>query len=470
MNRVESLLRAAARDEAAEVGPESVPSFAKAGLPVPRRPLLRSPRRSPPRPGLLRGPLAPLLAAAAVVAVVAVTLALSSVLPGFGHVTGSGTGSAVAAAQSADAVPPDYVALTATGAPATAHPFTITVRSTLTGKALATVAPPPDFGTFSLVGGTANPTTFLVGAQPWHPVFVDDPNPLAKGTMTNYAQPVTLFWLRYDPATHGVRLTPLPLHPLPGTGLLPLVSVSPDGSRLAVAYQDISQGVRIRTGITVYPLHGGSSRSWSAPTSINVPGNEPAPTNIIGTLSWAADDRTVAFSLIGQRSGVYLLDTGDTGTLDLLRASRLAVPLTGQQSNGNFVCADDPRITPGGADVLCGGYTIPAGWSIEAKGYPRGPVTQGFGEFSLSTGKLVTILGAVRAPLSFTGSQPSPYQVATSDDVFPLLLWTSQDAQVTIGLTDGGHAVVVRDGRARRIPWPLSIAIPFGSNSPGTAW
>jgi hypothetical protein len=97
-------------------------------------------------------------------------------------------------------------------------------------------------------------------------------------------------------------------------------------------------------------------------------------------------------------------------------------------------------------------------------------VTQGFGEFSLSTGTLVTILGAVRAPLSFTGSQPNPYQQATTDDVFPLLLWTSQDAQVTTGLTDGGHAVVVRDGRARRIPWPPSIAIPFDSNSPGAAW
>ena len=42
--------------------------------------------------------------------------------------------------------------------------------------------------------------------------------------------------------------------------------------------------------------------------------------------------------------------------------------------------------------------------------------------------------------------------------------------RVTIGLTDGGHAVVVRDGHVRRIPWPLSIAIPFDSNAPGTAW
>jgi hypothetical protein len=462
MNRVESLLRAAARDEAAEVGPESVPSFAEAGLPAPRRPLARSPLRS----GLARGRLAPLLSAAAVLAVVALALTLSKVLPGSGQAPGPRTGSSVTPAETADAVPPYYVALTATKAPATEHPFTITVRSTLTGKALATVAPPSSFGTFSLVNGTANATTFLVGAQPWHPAPIDS-NPLDKQDVANSAQPVTLFWLRYDPTTRAVRLTRLPLPALAGTGLQS-VSVSPDGSRVAVAAEDVSKGVMIRTWITVYPLPGGASRTWSAPGSVKGPGGVLEPT-AIGSLSWAADDRTVAFSLIGQRSGVYLLDTADAGTPELLAASRLAVPLTGQQSNGTFVC-DDPLITPSGADVLCGGYTIPAGWSIEAKGYPKGPVTQGFGEFSALTGKLVTILGAVRAPLFQASVQPNPYQQAATDDVFPFLLWTGQDARVTIGLMDGGHAVVVRDGHARRIPWPLSIAIPFDSNIPGTAW
>jgi hypothetical protein len=218
-------------------------------------------------------------------------------------------------------------------------------------------------------------------------------------------------------------------------------------------------------------LHGGASRRWSAPASVKVPGVPfPQTTNIIGTLSWAADDRTLAFPLTGRCSGVYLLNTSATGTGSLLAAGRLAVPLTGQRSNGDFVCDDDPRLSANGADVFCGGYTVPAGWSIEAKGYPRGPVTQGFGEFSVATGKLVAILGAVRAPISLEGSSPNPYDQATTEDVFPFLLWASPDARVTIGLTDGGHAVLVRDGRTRRIPWPLSIAIPFGSNVPGAAW
>jgi hypothetical protein len=131
---------------------------------------------------------------------------------------------------------------------------------------------------------------------------------------------------------------------------------------------------------------------------------------------------------------------------------------------------DDPRITANGADVLCGGFTVPAGWSLKAKGLPRGPVIQGFGEFSVATGELVTILDAVRAPLALTAGHANPYQQALYGDVFPRLLWTGQDAQVTIGLNDGGHAVIVRDGRVRHLPWPGGIAIPSGPGVPGVAW
>jgi len=355
-----------------------------------------------------------------------------------------------------------------------------TVRSTLTGKALATVTPPASLGTFSLVDGTASPETFLVGAQPWHPASGSD-------NSGNSAQPVTLYLLHYDPATRAARLAPVPLPALPGSISLPAltgrgptgtemtsVAISPDGTRLAVVYQSVSKGTRIRTWITVYVLDGQNEpRAWSAPGSVKMTFDGHSvmqATNIIGTPSWSADDATLAFPLIGQHGGVYLLNTAAAGTSSLLSASRLVVPLTGQQSNGDFVCYDGPRLLANGADVLCGGYTIPAGWSIEAKGFPKGQVTQGFGEFSVTTGRLVAILGQVRAPISLAASPANPYQQETNAGNFPFLLWASADAQVTIGLTDGGHAVLVRDGRTRRLPWPLSIAIPYDSAAPGAAW
>ena len=48
-------------------------------------------------------------------------------------------------------------------------PLAIRVESARDGSVLATVEPPSRVGTFSLVEGTANPTTFLVGAQAWRP-------------------------------------------------------------------------------------------------------------------------------------------------------------------------------------------------------------------------------------------------------------------------------------------------------------
>jgi hypothetical protein len=67
-------------------------------------------------------------------------------------------------------------------------------------------------------------------------------------------------------------------------------------------------------------------------------------------------------------------------------AGRLAVPISGGVVDGGFVCADAPRLTANGADILCGGIALPAGWSFEAKGYPKGPAMQGFAEFSVRTG------------------------------------------------------------------------------------
>jgi hypothetical protein len=458
--RAASLLRSAAWDEAAEVTPCTAPTFAQAALPVPR------PR---PRYRPLTGPLAPLLAAVAVVAVVALAFTLSSVLPGSGPASRPGTRANAGLVLAANAIPPYDVGLTATGTPVAEHPFTLTVRSTLTGKALATVTPPASLGTFSLVDGTANPDTFLVGAEPWHP---------ASGSGNpgdTPARPVTLFLLRYDPATRAVRLAPVPLTGLElapvvlptlartgptGAGLTS-VAISPDGTRLAVVYASYSKGVRIRTWITVYVLGGPTLGPWSAPGRVTVTFDGRSvmqDANLIGTLSWAADDATLAFPLIGKHGGVYLLNTKDTGNGPLFSMSRLVLPLTDQESSSDFVCYDTPRLLADGADVLCGGYAIPAGWSIAAKGLPNGPVAQGFGEFSVATGKLVAILGQVRAPLSDAAS-PASY-----------LLWASADARVTIGLTNSGHAVLVRDGHTTRLPWPHIASDTWDAAPLGIAW
>jgi hypothetical protein len=95
-------------------------------------------------------------------------------------------------------------------------------------------------------------------------------------------------------------------------------------------------------------------------------------------------------------------------------------------------------------------------------------VTQGFGEFSATTGKLITILGAWRAPVLSIRVLP-PQKFAVNVITFPYLLWASPDAKILIGEV-GGHAFVVRDGHKQTIPWPAHIGGPDDAVAPGVAW
>jgi hypothetical protein len=332
------------------VRPEDIPALDPATLPVPRRP---APRSGGPRSG---GPLIPLLAAAAVVLIVTLSLVLSTVVA---------VPRPPAVVPGVPAVPPYYVALTATGNPAASHPVTLTVRSTFTGKVLATVAAPRPYGTFNLVDGTADDRTFLVGAQVWHPqIFGSD-------YVNNMQPPVQLYWLRFDPSTGQARLTPLPIPPFNGE-YLNMASVSPDRTRLAVGYED--------TTVRIYDLPSGAERTWS----------HRSPQGYIGwdrdnpaSIAWAANDRTISFLWAGTNSaaeeGVHVANLPAQGSGDLLSIGRLALPMFTPSDTSYFKCASDPRFSANGAYILCGGYTVSRDWPISSPGYPKGPA-QGAGD------------------------------------------------------------------------------------------
>lgn len=124
------------------------------------------------------------------------------------------------------------------------------------------------------------------------------------------------------------------------------------------------------------------------------------------------------------------------------------------------MCDSDPFLSANGAYVLCGGYSDPQ-WRLNELP-PSLPVTQGFGEFSAATGKLITILGVWRAPVL------TP-EAGGGMITYPYLLWASPDASVLIGEA-GGHAFVVRDGRRQPIPWSADISTALSSSAPGAAW
>lgn len=181
-------------------------------------------------------------------------------------------------------VPPYYAALTATPLPSgqIIDRLGLTVRSTVTGKVLATVTPPHPYGQFILVDGTAGDRTFLVGAQLW------PPHPGGSASVT--PEPVRLFLLHFDPATDKATLSALPLPQFSGLNL-ETAPISPDGTRVAVAYENGPQVSQVR----VYTLPGGAERTWAAtpaqggPSDIGLGRDNPA------SVAWAANDRTISF-------------------------------------------------------------------------------------------------------------------------------------------------------------------------------
>jgi hypothetical protein len=140
---------------------------------------------------------------------------------------------------------------------------------------------------------------------------------------------------------------------------------------------------------------------------------------------------------------------------------------------GNFSCDSEPVLSGNGKYILCGGHVVPAGLKAAAEygftdvtggAFPKGPVTQGFAEFSATTGKLITILGAWRAPLPHIG----PSVIAGAK--LPCVLWASPDASTVIG-TANGQGIVIHGGRAQQIPWSSRITPPPASSFvPGAAW
>ena len=184
--------------------------------------------------------------------------------------------------------------------------------------------------------------------------------------------------------------------------------------------------------------------------------------------------------------GVHVVSTAALmRSSSLLTAGRVALLMSAgsviSESDG-FSCDSDPILSANGKYILCGGWLVPRGYKPSSKyavfrdAYPKGPVTQGFAEFSATTGRLITILGARRAPLptarvqglSLSGNG-GPMMTVANMTALPRLLWVSADAATVIG-TANGRGITVHDGRTQAIPWSSLITVPAGSSVPGAAW
>jgi hypothetical protein len=274
----------------------------------------------PARRGKWSGLLVPLAAAAAVAGVVAAALAIGAAFHGHARPPGPATAAqshpfpaplrpAAQRPAALDQVPRYFAELALTGPVQVMGGEAVVVRSTVTGQVLATVAPPRPYQIFTWVSAAADDRTFVLAAQRYWPIASGQAGMPAQNR--DITTPVVFFRMTFDPATHTAKLARLAVPETIQAGQLAGMTVSPDGTRLAL---DLGQSIRVVT------LATGAIRSWAWPGGGWIGNNK----HIGQIFSWTADGTTLAFQ---QRNG-----SGGAMSLSFLAAvagTLAAVVLTG---------------------------------------------------------------------------------------------------------------------------------------------
>jgi len=350
---MEDKVRMALRETGEEIRPHTVPSLRLRGT---RR------TRLPAIPGRWGTWLTPLAAAAAVAAVVAASLAISSTFHGHARGTGPATaprwnGSPIGPRSALRKVPPYFVALS--GPTRSEGDYRAVVRSTVTGRTLATVTPPRPYRVFTWVSGAADDRTFVLAAQRyWYIASGQAGMPAENRDNTT---PTVFFKLTFAPGTHAATLTmlsvPGPIHSLFG------MAVSPDGTRLA-----LDLGLK---SVQVVTLATGTVRSWAWHGSGNIGNWKPMGQ----VLSWSADGRYLEFQRWGGSSDetmhIRILDTTAPGTS--LTAAKVIVAYPYRSGGGTYATGNS-FLTPDGTRIVTAttfdpGRRDPAGGYGQITGY-----------------------------------------------------------------------------------------------------
>jgi hypothetical protein len=360
MNTMEDKVRMALRETGEEIGPRSVPPLRLRGT---RR------ARLPRVPGRWGAWLTPLAAAAAVAAVVATSLAISTTFHGHTRSTGQATtarwhGSPAGPPSALYKVPPYFVVLPPQ---ALIYARTAQVRSTITGRVLATFSPPRPYKVFTWVSGTADHRTFVLAAQRWWKISSSAAGVRAQDR--DNTTPTVFFRLTFDPATRTTQLTRLTVPEKIRATNLGGVGVSPDGTRLAL---DLRQSIQIVT------LATGAIRTWTWPGTGWI-GNWKPEGQIF---SWSADGRYLEFQQWGGRHDtmhIRILDTTAPGTS--LTAARVVVAYP-YRSRADTYATSNSFLTPDGTRIVTATSLTPR------QSTPAGSYVQ-ITEYSARTGKPV---------------------------------------------------------------------------------
>jgi hypothetical protein len=180
------------------------------------------------------------------------------------------------------------------------------VRSTLTGHVLATVAPPRPYRIFTWVSAAADDRAFVLAAQRYWPIGSGQAGMPAQNR--DNTTPTVFFKMTFDPATHTAKLARLAVPETIQSAQLAGMTVSPDGTRLALDLRRSIQSIQVVT------LATGAIRSWAWQGGGWIGNRKP-----FGQIfSWTAHGTTLEFQqwASGSNNTMYirLLDTTTPGT------------------------------------------------------------------------------------------------------------------------------------------------------------
>ena len=359
------------------------------------------PRRRGKWPGLL----VPLAAAAATAAVVAASLAISATFDGHARPAGPGPAArshpSPAALRHAPAalrlVPRYFAALTLTAPVQVMGGEAAVVRSTLTGRVLATVTPPRPYRIFTWVSAAADDRTFVLAAQRYWPIASGDAG-LPAERLDN-TTPTVFFKLAFHPATHTAKLARLAVPETIPSAQLAGMTVSPDGTRLGLDLRRSIQSIQVVT------LATGAIRSWARQVGGWIGNNKPTGQ----IFSWTADGTTLEFQQWqdGGAAQIRLLDTTAPGTS--LAPSKIVLTFP---DGGAFGL--NTLLTPDGTRIITA-------------------TPQGITEFSVRTGQPIM--------------SEDPLPAACQD--WQKMLWAGPCGQEVLWAGPGGKALVVYDPRGK---------------------